>query len=159
MANGKQHGNATRFLASTLMTSHLVYTHSHETLALYVGCLFGLICDPDLDIDHKTESEQRVYRFNRVLGFLWHKFWLPYALLIPHRHWSSHLPVVSTLIRHLYIFLLVWFVGMVFTVDPMWFEAIPIEPTTYAYFLAGNIASDVGHWILDQSFWLRRFFN
>lgn len=38
-----------------------------------------------------------------ILGVLWVMLWMPYAYLIPHRHWLSHAPFISGALRLVYL--------------------------------------------------------
>ena len=49
-------------------------------------------CDPDLDHHVHTESEARIYRYNKVLGVLWSLYWWPYQKMMPHRGRSHNIP-------------------------------------------------------------------
>lgn len=149
MSSGKTHGKVTRTTSNLLVVAGLIVYSNYEVLLLYLGCLFGLICDPDLDIPTRSDSEGRVMKFNKVLGHLWVWLWLPYGKLIPHRSWVSHFPIVSTLIRFWYLGTFVWFVGLLFTLDPYWYWLTPMTPNMLIYFILGTMASDVGHWLFD----------
>lgn len=80
-----------------------MYPTPEPALALISGYLSGKYIEPDLDIDHITESEQRVYQdFGFLVGWLWSKYWWPYAKAIPHRSPLSHVPLLSTFLRMVY---------------------------------------------------------
>ncbi len=79
-----------------------------ELLAFAAGCLAGLIITPDLDIRHFTHAEQIVRRSGgragNFLAGLWLALWWPYSHLVPyHRHALSHMPVLGTALRVLYL--------------------------------------------------------
>jgi len=111
-----------------------------------VGCVAGVLLSPDLDHEAITESEALVYRRGgQVLGSLWRTYWMPYALLIPHRHWLSHAPLIGTLGRLLYLLApfvisaaargrLLTFLAGAASLWPM---------------LVGLAASDLAHWVMD----------
>lgn len=99
------HAKATLVLAAPAAIFAGVTTGSlQNALACGIGVLFGILLSPDLDMNQKTRSEYVVSRYlGRLIGWLWYLFWLPYAKAVPHRHAISHWPVISTLIRLLYI--------------------------------------------------------
>ena len=77
-------------------------------IVLAVGYLFGLYVGrrvtPDLDIDEViTRQTRRYLDRHRVLGWLWRFYWLPYAIIHPHRG-ISHTPFIGTIGRWLYMF-------------------------------------------------------
>jgi uncharacterized metal-binding protein len=109
-----------------------------------VGCLSGIVLSPDLDVDHRTSSEQVFWRMGCGPGFLFQVWWYPYGLAFKHRSVWSHLPGVGTAIRVLYAVAvpggvalwLGWRPGVVF----WWY---------FWWWFVGLCASDVGHWVLD----------
>jgi uncharacterized metal-binding protein len=71
------------------------------TAPIMIGEIGGtLFLSPDLDVrDRKCTAW---WRWNRYLKLGW--YWNIYAALIPHhRHWLSHSPIVSTLIRAIFL--------------------------------------------------------
>jgi uncharacterized metal-binding protein len=71
--------------------------------SLMLGYLSGKYLEPDLDIDHITESEIHIYQdFGFLVGRAWSAYWWPYAKIVPHRSWVSHWPFISTAFRLLY---------------------------------------------------------
>lgn len=152
MASGKVHGRVTELTSQAVLVSNLIITNNIESsLALYSGCLFGLIMDPDLDIPTRSNSEGRLLEIWKPLGILWIYIWLPYGKLIPHRNWLSHAPVVGTLIRYVYLALVVFLPGLLVTEDWLWLIKV-IEPNYqfFIYFVAGTSVSDFMHWVFDN---------
>ena len=75
-------------------------------LACGLGCLSGIILSPDLDIPNRTRSEYLVYRYmGKILGGVWFVLWWPYGKLIPHRSPLSHMPILGTALRMVYMYL------------------------------------------------------
>lgn len=66
-----------------------------------VGSLIALFVEPDLDHQWRTQSEQRVRRFNPLIGLLWSAYWTPYDWAHPHRG-RSHTWPIGTLERFVY---------------------------------------------------------
>lgn len=95
------------------------------------GCLLGIIVSPDLDIDHRTVSENVL---PGILGWLWFIYWWPYAKLHKHRG-SSHWPLIGTMVRVVYGF---W-----------WLVLLDIELLKLWPLLIGLIVSDMTHLLMD----------
>lgn len=109
-----------------------------------LGAISGIFLTPDLDIDTWILSKRKLVNRFKVLGYLWLAYWYPYSIAIPHRHWASHLPVISTALRVLYL-------GLI----PLVF-AIMVRPTIdigdvvwFALWFGGLAVSDLAHWLRD----------
>ncbi len=109
MPNGKAHAFVT--IAATLATPLIVHglrvgaTPANATAAA-AGCLLGLFLTPDLDVNHGCSSMQTIRRrIGKWAAELWRAIWMPYAVLIPHRSWLSHLPIAGTAFRLGYLYL------------------------------------------------------
>jgi uncharacterized metal-binding protein len=161
MPDGKTHAIATTVAAGALApTLVLVFGQPWQpAVAFAAGCLVGLIVTPDLDVRHATRAATIVRRtargwVGRLLGQAWIWFWRPYALLIPHhRHPLSHLPILGTALRLLYLLAaptLVWLlVSLVLPLPPL---ARPyIGPLTW-WGVAGLATVDALHTLMDR-FW------
>lgn len=164
MANGITHGRITIVLAPVTAVSTYLITQSSSLAAIAtVGTIAGLVLEPDLDIDQITMSERRVYNLWSPLGTLWRWCWLPYAYSIPHRSILSHLPILGTAIRLLYLWLVVTAVVTIFSMPGLfllnnpnlsfvaeWFEFWKMAQSKYLiWFFVGLVASDCGHWVAD----------
>lgn len=103
MPNGYIHAQAANRAAIALCTTGIV--GAAIVHPLFVGVAFGglvaLYVDPDLDMHQHTQSEQRVWRYNRLLGVLWSLYWTPYDWAHPHRG-TSHTWPYGTLVRFVY---------------------------------------------------------
>ena len=62
-----------------------------------IGILTGLFVNPDLD--HAEAVNATILKSKSATSKLWRKYWWIYGTLIGHRDWTSHMPIVSTLIR------------------------------------------------------------
>ena len=94
MADGITHA-CYAIRAATIITADATLaaaTVQPVLLGVAVGAWAGVICDPDLDHHVHTESEARVYRYNKALGVLWSLYWWPYQKLMPHRGRSHTIP-------------------------------------------------------------------
>ena len=145
--NGHTHATTSLLLAGPvgLSIGQLALDPGAGILAA-IGCAAGVLLSPDLDQEAITESQALVYRSGgRLLGSFWRTYWLPYALLLPHRHWASHAPLISTLGRLAY--LLLPFIAAAIVQDSV--------PDLLATLLGlwpagvGLAVSDVAHWVMD----------
>jgi uncharacterized metal-binding protein len=98
-----------------------------------------------MDADHRTISEALVFKIP-LLGYVWQWVWYAYAIAIPHRHWTSHGPIVGTAGRVAYC-LLWWWVLARHSRVPFDLQAL-IRPEV-AIVLFGLACSDIMHWIRD----------
>lgn len=64
-----------------------------------LGCWLGIILTPDLDMQTRTYAEELP-----IVGIFVYWLFLPYSKLIPHRNPLSHVPVLGTLGRQIYLF-------------------------------------------------------
>lgn len=103
MAGGKRHAQATkRRLLWLLPVSGIGYLIEPQCIGLAVGSVIGHLLTPDIDHHYTTYEELRIYRYNKLLGFLWWLYWLPYERIVPHRG-ISHVPIVGTATRFVYL--------------------------------------------------------
>ena len=77
-------------------------------LGILSGYLLGRWIEPDLDMVQTTTSEYRAMRELKLFGVLLVCYWLPYGFIVPHRHFLSHSPIISTIIRFVYQFWRLW---------------------------------------------------
>lgn len=129
-------------------------------IACAAGCLAGIILSPDLDVEHRTESEYLIYRWlGKFLGAVWFAFWWLYGKVIPHRHFISHFPVIGTLGRIAYIYLLggvLWYGSTVLvTGSGAWLPLMAwLANPTFSWGVVGLILADTLHYIMDVlPFW------
>jgi uncharacterized metal-binding protein len=116
MADGQTHARIASGVTLAVSVAALpVGVHDSTTaLAMMAGAVCGWLMTPDLDIEHRTHEEWRLWRLSPVIGAVWTLYWLPYAWAIPHRHWLSHAPGIGTLIRMLYVG---WWIPIIVPVD------------------------------------------
>lgn len=106
MASGavhKQSNIATGIFLS--VTSYIIFMREDITLGAAIGSLVGTIATPDLDLVVPSNFFSRL----PIINFLWMCLWWPYKKMVRHRSFISHSPLVSTIIRLLYM--TVWFVA------------------------------------------------
>lgn len=150
MSSGIVHARAT--LVVTPLTGLLAYGAT-ENVALstwaMAGCLSGLVLTPDLDQEGVSSAEWKIIRLTLGLGYVWLAFWGPYSVILPHRSALSHWPVISTLLRLLYLWAGVWVLGRLgLWPPPPGLEALLLRPEVRAL-VVGLMASDITHWLFD----------
>jgi len=155
MSTGRIHALATVITAGA--SGPLLYSLGHTSLpaaASFVGgCMLGLVITPDMDIRRPTHAEDVVRStLGRLLAWLWYVLWWPYSHFIPrHRHPLSHFPVLGTLVRVLYLGLLMglaWFIlGFFMALPPFSFP--PVGSGLW-WALAGLCLEDCLHALMDR---------
>lgn len=115
MADGKTHQRGYMWgLAALAATGAiLLYDGSiqpQDAAGLLAGGVVGMLIDPDVRDQHNitTRGERRIWKFPIVgplTGYIFQVYWYPLALLIPHRSFLSHLPVVATAIAAAWLIL------------------------------------------------------
>jgi uncharacterized metal-binding protein len=99
---------------------------------------------PDLDQEGLCTGESLIVKWTLGIGFLWCAIWYPYATMFSHRSFYTHFPIVSTLIRILYLFV------PTFIILHLLGYNIHI-PWIYALFgFIGLVISDTAHWAMDR---------
>lgn len=122
-------------------------------LAAGIGCFCGVILTPDLDVDTSTRSKAKMVAAS-PLGWLWVFYWYPYAKAIKHRAWISHLPIIGTIIRVLYLFAPFILGAVVLQLNglPILESAWVLRPLLVPQVMAWGLGlsmSDLVHWIRD----------
>ena len=105
------------------------------------GYWLGKYVEPDLDHRNFTGSEYRAMRELKFIGAILVGYFQPYAYLLPHRHFLSHTPIISTAIRFVYLF---WWVGILWVKS----DNIILLNVMLGIFY-GLCMSDTVHWMLD----------
>lgn len=157
MSDGRTHGLVTGVLSlpcgvlATAATGSLLCGAAGTA-----GCLFGLICDPDLDQPGITRAEGRILSSPLwMLGVAWFVIWYPYGRLIPHRHMISHWPIVGTGGRILYLgvvgLLVYWLILSAWPIAGDWLAAQSgrIPSSFISWFVFSLAVSDTAHWLFD----------
>ncbi len=159
MATGRQHALATAIAGGTLAAGlYVIFLCPLSTTVTFAcGCLTGLVISPDLDIRQSTHAE-RVMRnsagqFGRFLAWVWFWVWWPYAHFIPrHRHPLSHMPLLGTVLRLVYLSALL---GAIYAlldwlfVLPAFSEISSALISLIPWWLAGLVIVDALHAVMD----------
>lgn len=115
MPAGKVHINWwKRFLIVAVVFSLILFVKYWLLgVTVLLGYLLGYVCSPDLDQIGLSSDEGRALRMFGPFGLFWIMIWLPYAYMIPHRHFLSHGWLISTVIRMAYLFsipvIVIWY--------------------------------------------------
>lgn len=121
----------------------------------FLGAVSGILLSPDLD-HPKGYIGLRFIRalplVGKPLSVAWHYYWSPYRFLVglfnpkrpgasdSHRSWLSHLPLVGTFFRLLYLLLPAWVLSGDFFIPSF-------------HFCLGLVVSDVLHSVFDSVQW------
>lgn len=150
MASGKQHTEASFILAGGISALSLFgIAPSEAVLPLAVGAASGAVLTPDFDVDAGCIAYSNMeWMFGTPAGKLWRWIWKPYALMVKHRSWISHAPVVGTIIRMLYLLVFLSWVPFVIELD---YTAIS---AWLRWWLLGLMFADFVHFLMDiLPFW------
>jgi uncharacterized metal-binding protein len=169
MPSGKIHALATCLAVGVIAPSlfTIAGTSTPSVIAFSLGALTGILVNPDLDMPAGSRSFSLVrHTGGSFIGWLWSRFWLPYAHLIPHhRHFLSHSPLLSTALRLLYLFgipMLIYTVVRAAWIVHLSASPFPLPPplppisalTANAYFwwwVGGLAVADTLHCLIDWS--------
>ena len=140
MSSGKVHATDSIIISGLALGATAIGCPFEIAAPISIGALSGTILTPDLDIENWNRAKRVLIMRVPVIGYAFSIYWYPYGKLIPHRHWTSHLPVVGTLGRVVYAMLpLFMFIDL---------GALATSPLFWA-FVAGLALSDTAHWIRD----------
>ena len=143
MPSGKIHSQDSIALAAlTLALPFVTDLPFSISIPVAAGCVSGIILSPDLDQEGKTHSENVIFRMLKPLGVVFFLYWYTYAVIMPHRHFLSHFPVVGTLGRLMYLAPLWWLL--------FWRVGLDV-PGWGVWWVAGLMLSDAVHWARDIS--------
>lgn len=160
--NGKAHGMATKICAP-IVGAAIAFTMKDIGLGLAaaVGCLIGLVVDPDLDCNSTLSlmnaSRWRMMKLWRPLGYVWFVIWWPYGKWFYHRG-ISHTPIIGTATRIMYLLLLpvsvssgAILMGYDLSMPLMDLHGWLRGHALYIFFvLFGLCLSDFAHWAMDK---------
>lgn len=154
MASGRVHSTVSILASGAILAT--IPVAGPLVVPLAAGCFSGIFVSPDLDSNGETNQHHQVRRFLGVAGdgfsLLWYLLWRPYALHFRHRSRDSHLPVWSTLIRVLYLFLVTGFGGLGLIPGLLWYAWQHGLWDWYSWaglWLYGLVISDFLHFLFD----------
>jgi uncharacterized metal-binding protein len=116
MPSGKAHTALTLAALSGLVAPYAVVNLNGNIYSYVCGAIAGILITPDLDVDKGNIADTMIRRVSRPAQWAWRVFWQPYGWLVPHRHFTSHFPILGTSLRIGYIFsiinILLWVVNI-----------------------------------------------
>lgn len=130
MADGKTHF-VHNLVAAGAISAASYYLGLPPQLVV-IGNLFGIIFTPDIDIESKTYTEAKFAhiiskgfarkkknreKIARFFASLIQVITAPYAFLIPHRSWLSHLPPFSVVTQMIYFYFIYFCFCRIFRFD------------------------------------------
>lgn len=121
-----------------------------------LGLGLGIIANPDVRDQEgvRNTGEHIVDRYaGKAVGRLWTAFWWPLAAMIPHRHETSHMPLLGTLIGLLWLFVPALFALWLYQGhqgSPVSFIAAWLVQPWVKHCYWAWVAQDVMHWIQDH---------
>jgi len=105
-SDGELHARITVILAPLCFLAGLILFDIDTAWLVFIGCMFGLVCGPDLDLRGISFNESIWFAIPLVgwlLGFTWQIVWYPYAYFSHHRG-ASHWPIIGTGMRLVYLY-------------------------------------------------------
>lgn len=155
MPSGNVHSATTTSLLVAVTVSHFVIKSPTDLGLVAVGLGVGYALTPDLDVDSGMVffgKLKRIPILGIVISFIWKTIWLPYALIIPHRSFLSHLPILSTFLRWAYLTAIAFALAFVLRYDQnLLAEIMGFGLRSWFLIFWGNALSDGSHYILDQA--------
>lgn len=154
MSSGKVHNTVT-VIVSTVGTLFLLPINSQLALSYFLGGLSNIFLTPDLDQQTLNLVENILVKSKflpvKVFGWLFVGFFMPYSLMFKHRSFFTHIPIISTIIRIFYIFIMgnaYYYLGLF--LHSLFFM---VEYNNLAIaFVVGLMISDAFHFIFDLKF-------
>lgn len=94
---------------------------------LGLGSILCVWVNPDLDVAERRRQG------------MWRLYWYPYGKAVPHRHWISHMPIIGTAVRLIYLLPLL---ALSYLIRPPTWEVSRV-------LILGLALGDTLHWLLD----------
>lgn len=140
---GSQHTKLTLAITAVSFPALLVYGISlPDSIRASAGIALTVMVGPDLDVDKGNISIEYIRRILPPLAWAWRLFWLPYGKIMAHRG-PSHIPVIGTASRVIYVLLFVWAIQAVLYQPPF------IPGRDHFVIMAGMAAGDFFHATAD----------
>lgn len=147
MASGKNH-----FIADVAINIASLPFAFVDPLAYVTGNLLGTILTPDMDLPGTSFPERMTSNFIKYVTGIKSKgvhnvilaLSAVYAVLIPHRSWLSHLPIIGTLTRIGFLVGIWWVLMRVVG----WPTSIAVNETSILTFLIWDFHTVI-HFVMD----------
>lgn len=124
-------------------------TYSAEIgIFIYLGQQLNRLMTPDSDQNGKTYQDYLSDVIDPYFSKFWYYLWYPYAVIIKHRHWTSHGIIIGAIIRLIYLFIAFSPIIAALNLHNIW-----IYYWDYSLaFIIGFILGDIYHILLDYTF-------
>lgn len=169
MASGKTHSKVSTITGIVICSSAILQPSQWvNILAIGASCsLLGQFISPDWDVDNGYIGHTHAKKFGYIFYTFYRKLIRPYQLCFKHRSFFSHFPVISSVIRIVYlafppVILLFMDDDWKYYIAPALLRSsimsIPIALFLYNFvpedmlilMSIGIIISDTMHWIFDS---------
>lgn len=149
MSSGKQHWESNkRLLVAGAVAVSITTMNPFYAFAWMCGVTTGMLVHPDWDINHRTYPNRMVKnKFGSIIASIYWYVQYPYAMLIPHRSWVSHTPIVSTIIRMAYVG--VWLIPLALLLGTDIIMFMLMTPFTFIS-MVGWFTTDLNHILMDK---------
>ncbi len=154
MSDGKSHTTATIVLA-TGFTIGAIVTQNIIPFGYACTSLLGIFISCDLDVNKSYIGNSIIkQRLGCVANGIWRGFWMLYSKSFSHASIGSHFPIISTIIRLLYIWCWIALVCIVLSLVsnldlmPNLVKSAKIILFNPILFI-GLMSTDILHWGLD----------
>lgn len=151
MPSGKIHNALTLATFSGVLAPYLIVQFDGNPWLYGAGCVAGLLVSPDMDVDKGNISDQLIRKVSRPAQWLWRLFWTPYALLVPHRHAISHMPIMGTIFRIGYVFLILNMLNLFLRLILSMFDTVSLVWLWNWSFFFGLCHVDAIHFLVDKT--------
>ena len=151
MPSGKVHSALTLATTSGVIAPYLIVQFNLNPWMYVAGCVTGLMVMPDMDVDRGNISDYFIRKVSRPAQWIWRAFWMPYALMVPHRHFISHLPILGTLLRIGYVFLVLNFLNLFIRLVLSLFDTVSLVWLWDWSFFFGLCHVDTIHYLVDKT--------
>jgi len=144
MPSQKVHDTVSLALAS-VFTAGGFLSMNPNLFCLAGGAAMGTLVHPDWDYAEIKGVVADLGPFKYLVK--------PYGILVPHRHWFSHTPIIGTAGRLLYIFVPLWILAQalvvvgIFTVNPI--GQLASQPRSW-WVALGLAVADFLHFVMDM---------
>lgn len=157
MSAGKVHTKASVMLAGAFCLSSIWFGNV-DGVFLALGSLVGVVINPDLDVNHgNTDGLKHIKkRLGKPFTAGWQFMWFMYRKSLKHGSPLSHLPVVGTIGRlvYLFLFLVTPPVIMFSYITNVSSLSVLVQSVTFIIscykVIIGLMCADLIHWALDK---------
>ncbi len=126
---------------------YLIFWNPIFGIGSILGYLFGRYCDPDWDIATGSSAEFRAINELKIFGYVLYGISSFYGAVFMRHHRSmiTHFPVLSTVIRLIFLF---WWIGLLYYFNVIQFDWWQLWLGLGIIF--GLSESDLNHWLCDS---------